>query len=211
MTKKPLLIVFLAMFSLFVLSGCADTWNGVKKDWGVLTDKVSNATSSVQDSLSQPEERATVIMQDKLCPNVSIDPEMSRIVEFNDPAKTSDDQIVSKFKITDTNTICETDGEFVSMQIDLIFEGNVGPAAVRSGNDKVFFSYPYYVEVANAEGEELAKEVFAASATYNRGEEKKKMVETIKQNLPLEKGIAPYQIFVGFSLTEDQLAYNTAN
>jgi len=208
MTKHYFILTFL---SVFLLSGCAETWDGIQRDWNVMGKNVSEKTTEARDSLSQPEDKATVILQDKLCPTVIIDPNMHSITEFNDPAKTNDNLIVSKFKITDSNTLCETDGEFVSMQIDLTFEGNIGPAAVRSGNDKVFFSYPYFVEVKDLDGNQLAQEVFAASATYERNETKKKMLETIRQNLPLEKGTAPYQVYVGFSLTDEQIAYNTLN
>lgn len=202
-------LTFIAIATL-TISACASTWEGIQEDFTSMSKAVTKTTTNARDSLSQPEETATVIMQDKLCPSVILDPKMASITEFNDPAKTSDDLIISSFKLVDTNTICELDGDFVAMQIDLVFEGTLGPEAKRKSGDKVFFSYPYFVSVIDIEGNQLAEEVFAASVNYNSGETKKKMVETIRQRLPLEKGIAPYQIAVGFSLTEEQIAYNIA-
>ena len=132
------------------------------------------------------------------------------MTEFHNPEKTSDNLIVSQFKLVDTNTLCELDGDYVAMQIDLVFEGMIGPEAKRKDGDKVFFSYPYYVAVNDIEGNQLAEEFFAANVSYGQNETKKKVVETIRQRLPLEEGIAPYQIDVGFSLTEEQITYNAA-
>jgi|GEM_PF-5682738 len=200
-------LVFIVIATL-ALAACAETWDGVKRDFGSLSEAVTKTTNNARESLSQPSDSATVIMQDKLCPAVMINPKLASITEFNDPEKNSDDMIVSKFKVVDSNTICEIDGDYVAMQIDIVFEGSLGPEAKRRSGDKVFFSYPYFVAVFDLEGNQLAEEVFAASVNYDNGEEKKKMVETIRQRLPLEKGVAPYQIGIGFSLTEDQMVYN---
>jgi len=200
-------LVFIVIATL-ALAACAETWDGVKRDFGSLSEAVTKTTNNARESLSQPSNSATVIMQDKLCPAVMINPKLASITEFNDPEKNSDDMIVSKFKVVDSNTICEIDGDYVAMQIDIVFEGSLGPEAKRRSGDKVFFSYPYFVAVFDLEGNQLAEEVFAASVNYDNGEEKKKMVETIRQRLPLEKGVAPYQIGIGFSLTEDQMVYN---
>ena len=205
--NRLIALAFIVIAS-FALSACAETWDGVKRDFGSLSEAVTKTTNNARESLSQPSNSATVIMQDKLCPAVMINPKLASITEFNDPEKNSDNMIVSKFKVVDSNTLCEIDGDYVAMQIDIVFEGSLGPEAKRKSGDKVFFSYPYFVAVFDLEGNQLAEEVFAASVNYDNGEEKKKMVETIRQRLPLEKGIAPYQIGIGFSLTEDQMVYN---
>ena len=205
--NRLIALAFIVIAS-FALSACAETWDGVKRDFGSLSEAVTKTTNNARESLSQPSNSATVIMQDKLCPAVMINPKLASITEFNDPEKNSDNMIVSKFKVVDSNTLCEIDGDYVAMQIDIVFEGSLGPEAKRKSGDKVFFSYPYFVAVFDLEGNQLAEEVFAASVNYDNGEEKKKMVETIRQRLPLEKGNAPYQIGIGFSLTEDQMVYN---
>jgi len=198
----------LVIASVFFLTACGETVEGLKKDWGMFSNTVSEKTGEMTAGLKKSETKAPIIMQDKMCPNVIIESSMRRFVEFNDPEKMSNDMIVSEFNLTETDTICETDGEFVSMQIDMVFEGKIGPAANRNKGQKGFFSYPYFIAVSDLEGNILAEEVFAASVTYEKNEAQKKMVETIRQKLPLEDGIAPYQINVGFSLTEEQLQYN---
>ncbi len=209
MTKNKTLALVALFIGSFTLSACAGTVEGIKEDWGIFNKNVTKKSEDVRDNLRQSDDKASVIIQDKLCPPVQIDPKMANITEFEDPTKTADNMKISQFKLIDSNTLCELDGDYVSMQIDLTFEGTIGPKAKRNDGSKVFFSYPYFVSVNDIEGNELAQEVFAANVSYGKGETNKKIVETIRQRLPLEDNIAPYQIGVGFSLTDEQIQYNT--
>lgn len=208
MTKNKTFILIALIICSFTLSACGSTVEGIKEDWSIFNNNVTKKTEDVRDNLRQSEDQASVIIQNKLCPPVQIDPLMANFTEFEDPNKTTDAMKISQFKLIDSSTLCELDGKFVSMQIDLTFEGKIGPKNKRKDGSKVFFSYPYFVSVNDIEGNELAQEVFAASVSYDKGETTKKIVETIRQRLPLEDNIAPYQIEVGFSLTEEQIQYN---
>ncbi len=208
MTKNKTFILIALIICSFTLSACGSTVEGIKEDWSIFNNNVTKKTEDVRDNLRQSEDQASVIIQNKLCPPVQIDPLMANFTEFEDPNKTTDAMKISQFKLIDSSTLCELDGKFVSMQIDLTFEGKIDPKNKRKDGSKVFFSYPYFVSVNDIEGNELAQEVFAASVSYDKGETTKKIVETIRQRLPLEDNIAPYQIEVGFSLTEEQIQYN---
>ena len=97
------------------------------------------------------------------------------------------------------------------MRIDLNFHGHLGPKARIKPSDRPFFAYPYFVAVSDSIGNELAKEVFAASVSYEVGQDSIKLVETIRQRLPLDTDgqVPAYQVSAGFQLTEDQLSHNS--
>ncbi|MEM8833188.1 MAG: hypothetical protein AAGB32_01485 [Pseudomonadota bacterium] len=192
------------LVAVFYLGGCAQTFEGLKTDLNKLGNAVSETTSNMTGR-SLP---ANTIVQGDLCPPVSIPEQMGSLTEFNDPQNTGDDQIVSRFVLKQSNAVCETDGGAVAMQIDLTFYGMLGPKAKRLEGDKPFFSYPYFIAVKDINGNELAREVFAANVGYANDQKNVQVVETIRQRLPLEDGTAPYTVEVGLSLTEDQLVYN---
>ena len=103
---------------------------------------------------------------------------------------------------------CAVNGEFLVTDIDLAFAGQLGPKAKRKDGDRPFFSYPYYISVKDLSGIELARETFAANAVYDSQTQKTRLIETVRQRLPLNNKKAPYKISVGFVLTDEQMAYN---
>ena len=119
---------------------------------------------------------------------------------------------VSNLKLTDTASECKVDGEYIDVRLQLSLAGALGPKAKRKDNDRPFFAYPYFVAVTDSTGEELAKELFAASVTYDKNQDQISLVETIRQKLPLNSdGSTPgYRIKIGFQLSEAQLFYNAS-
>lgn len=192
------------------LSAC-QTLEGIQQDFGSMSSAVGSKVNSLKNN-DKKQNLASAVISDGTCPPISVDPQLSSMSEFYDMTKPSDGTEVSTIVLKETKSACKTDGEYLEVKIELSFTGELGPKAKRKENDRPFFAYPYFISVTDNEGVELAKELFAASVTYEANQEKIALVETIRQRLPLnDNGSSPgYQIKIGFQLTEEQLFYNAS-
>ncbi len=177
-----------------------------KENWGKdknqqMTETTSQVRSSMGDIVSNN------------CPPIYIDPSLSKMSEFKDMEKPSSYSEVSFIELKSTAQECKIEGSFINMRIDLNFEGRLGPKGRLKTSDRPFFAYPYFIAVTDSMGIELAKEIFAASVSYDEGQDSIRLVETIRQRLPLnpDGSVPAYNVNVGFQLTEDQLFYNTSH
>ena len=213
MTKNT----FLLIATCFSLTAC-QTVEGLKKDFGSFGNSVSNKVTDIKTDMTSKKEtdiagnEAPIIISDGTCPSIDIDPQLNNMSEFYDMQKPTKGTEVSNLKLTNSKSACQVAGEFLEVNIELTFAGKLGPKAKRKDGDRPFFAYPYFVAVTDSNGEELAKELFAASVTYEKNQEKIELVETIRQKLPLnDDGSTPdYKIQIGFQLTEEQLFYNAS-
>lgn len=187
-----------------MVTACSGTFEGIKQDFG----NIGSAMSKTKDNMTQPAENASALIQGELCPPITVNPSMNTLIEYQDATKPSADTMISSFELESTQTTCDMDDTFIAMQIDLNFEGTMGPKAKRNNGDQPFFSYPYFIAVTDMDGNELAREYFAANVTYEKNETEVALVETIRQRLPLINGTVPYNVEVGFQLTDEQMAMN---
>jgi len=197
--------------SALLLSGCS-TWEGLQRDFGTAVTSVGKSVDNLSAKTQKAEPAPVVYNGGGNCPTIIVDPQLDRMSEFYDMEKPSASSEVSTIRLAGTQSECELEGEFLNMRIDLNFAGNLGPKAKRKESDRPFFAYPYFIAVSDGEGNELARELFAASVTYNKNQDSIELVETIRQRLPLnDDGSVPsYQVQIGFQLTEDQLFYNAS-
>lgn len=193
-------------FTCLLLTGC-QTLSGMQKDFKNFTGSIKTKAETVVKIA------ATDDIDDGRCPPITMDPVLSHITEFHDMDKTSQKNKVSEIAITDIQSKCsKSDDGYLNMRVDIHFDGALGVKARRRKNDRPFFAYPYFIVVTDAEDNELAREIFAASVTYRSDQETITLLETLKQRLPLnDDGSVPsYKVQVGFQLTEDQLFFNTS-
>lgn len=202
--------IILLCFAVVSLNAC-QTIKGIQKDFSSMGDTVGSKVNSLT-SKDETTNVASSIVNDGTCPSISVDPQLNSMSEFYDISKPSAGTEVSTLTLKETKSACKVDGEYLEVKIDLSFEGELGPKAKRKADDRPFFAYPYFISVTDNEGKELAKELFAASVTYEPNQEKIALVETIRQRLPLnDDGSSPgYQINIGFQLTEEQLFHNAS-
>lgn len=198
-----------------LLGGC-QTLEGIQRDLGsfgsAINEKAAALSATDEEETAGAEGQMQASTASDICPDIMIDPQLDSMTEFFDAKKPSDDTKISEIKIVRTQSECESDGEYLTMRIDMHFEGSLGPKARRKEGDRPFFAYPYFVTVTDIQGNELASELFAASVTYDADQQSMALIDTIRQRLPLnDDGSVPsYQIQIGFQLTEDQLFYNAS-
>ena len=112
--------------------------------------------------------------------------------------------------MSESQSTCTYNDRSVTVDLKLAFDGNLGPKGRKTSKDKPFFSYPFFVAVTSPSGKILAKEIFAASMTYDAGQNEQIYFETLRQIIPTDNRSqgAGYKVMIGFQLAEKQLDYN---
>ncbi len=202
----PLLLAFLTLASCQTLDGIG---NDLSSAWDSSADALTRITArdvtgeqKTAAVHSGPEQTVT-------CPSVKVMEELRTIVEFQDPAKPSDKTEISRASMKNVNARCSVGGD-LSVELDIVVASTLGPKARLKKTDKPNFAFPYFVAVISPNGHVLAKEIFAASLSYENGENDKTQTETITQHIPLDADgkVPAYSILLGFQLSEEQLAFN---
>lgn len=200
--------------ALLCLSGCS-TVAGIQQDFRDFNTSLNKKVQDLTDNETPPTPLITDAPRAALnntCPPVIVDPQLNSLTEFYDESNPSAANKVSSAHLARASSVCSPDGEYVSILIELAFDSTLGPKARRKPNDQPFFAYPYFITVTDNTGAEVVKELFAASMTYDSTATQQSLIETIRQRLPYNPDgtLPPYQIHVGFQLTESQLFYNAS-
>lgn len=199
---------FLPFLFVAVLLPACSTVEGLKQDvsggWDALTETIVRAVDP------EKEAKKKLPLYDGTCPPVSVRPDLARITDFYNPAKTDSASIASEAAIREVKNICRTENGMLLMQIDLVFDARTGPKARIQPTDKPSFAYPYFIAVTDQTGTVLAKEVFAASIAFGADQNQAAQGETVFQTMPFpDSGRGQsYNVVVGFQLTPEQLSYN---
>lgn len=197
---KHLRYVALTLCALMV-AGC-QTLDGVAKDF--------ESIQMPSWGSSKPTHSAENLVYSGGCPSVEAVGELKTLSEFTTAADQNDYNLISKIEIIETHSTCSYDERSVTIDLHMDFLGTLGPQGRTATTQTPFFSYPFFVAVTSHSGKILAKEVFAASLTYDPGEMNRGYTEKLRQIIPIEskdRG-SRYKVLVGFQLTPDQLSYN---
>lgn len=199
MRAMKLFKFLLTASACLLLSGC-QTMDNLMKDFNTLAEQGTNMPRMV-DASSAPS------IEDN-CPRINIVDELSSLSEF--AGDMTENNLVSRVNLYQVESSCSIQRKQVSIDLKLAFDGSLGPKAKMRNNDKPFFSYPFFVAVTNQDGVVLAKEVFAASMTYERNEDTHTYYENLRQLIPIGNAdqASRFTVMLGFQLSEDQLDYN---
>ncbi len=157
----------------------------------------------------EPGASPAMLAGDANCPSVSVIEELKALHQFENPDRPSPATKISEIAMTDLKTGCKHTGNTVAVEIDLTFDGKLGPAARVTQNDQPRFAYPYFIAITTPNGNIIAKEVFAATVAYNKGEDEVTHNESLRQVIPLAGEFdTDHALLIGFQLSEGELAYN---
>lgn len=190
----------LSATGFLLLAGC-QTVDGFVQD-------VNSAFATSRSSASASSASPAPVIDDK-CPRIEIVDELSSFSEFTSDTM-SQSNLVSRVDLNQVESSCSIKSGQVTLDLKLAFNGTLGPKAKLRNNDKPFFSYPFFIAVTNDKGVILAKEVFAASMTYERNENEHTYYENLRQIIPITSYAEAKQftVMIGFQLTNEQLKYN---
>lgn len=191
--KKPGYITLVLAFLTLAACEAVNTMvEGVNQDLGLTTED-----SGEQFVTNQ-------------CPSVEAVDELTALYQYSDFAQPTQDNLVSYVNISQLESSCIINDKSVTIDLRMAFEGHLGPQAKRTAKDKPLFAYPFFVAITGPRGKIFAKEVFAASMTFERGEDTHNYYEKLRQIIPIKRpsDAKRYTVMVGFQLNEEQLAYN---
>ncbi len=176
----------------------------LQHSWTTLSSTVAKVVDHIKEAKKQ------LPVYDGTCPQATVRPDLTRLVEFYNPSKTDESSKLSEVTIVGVQNTCRVENDQLVMQIDLSLTGKIGPKAKVKSSDKVSFAYPYFVAVTDQTGIVVAKEIFAASMIYGPNETQGTQEESIFQTMPFPDSAngQSYNVIVGFQLSPEQLAYN---
>ncbi len=192
---------YFALFFCLSLSAC--------QTYEAIQDDVHDLQTGNYHTARAIDNEADVLLASK-CPKIEIVNDLSTISDFADPRKQNNKNLTSRVVITSAESTCELSSKTATVDLKLIFDGTLGPKGRARKTDKPFFSYPFFVAVTTPSGKILAKEIFAASMTYNANEDTHTYYENMRQIIPIKnkKQARFYNVLIGFQVTPDQLKYN---
>lgn len=199
---KPFLKILSISICLLSLTAC-ETVEGLKQD--ISNIKLSDFTPSISKSNDESQ-----FLINGNCPKITIVEELSMLDEFTPGTSAKSSNLISSVKMSESESTCTYNDRSVTVDLKLAFNGKLGTKGRKTSKDKPFFSYPFFVAVTSPSGKILAKEIFAASMTYDAGKNEQVYFETLRQIIPTDsrsKG-AGYKVMLGFQLAEKQLNYN---
>jgi hypothetical protein len=192
---------------LLMLAGC-QSWPAVINDTAESTDIVLDSVDEALITTDKiPHKSEDYLTQH--CPHIKLVDELGEFYDFSDFRSPTEQNLVTRVKVGKVASHCEYTDKSVTVDLSLIFEGQLGPAAQRSGNE-TFFSYPYFIAITSPNKVIMAREIFAVPMTYGPGQATQLHHENLRQIIPISKPEhgPTYTILVGFQLNKKQLAYN---
>ena len=142
------------------------------------------------------------------CPHVQLVTDLKEVHQFTNPDMPKAGQDVSSVEMNIVSHSCTTDDKGMVMDMEIGFNGALGAKGRGTNSEKPSFSYPYFVAVTNAQGSILAKEIFAATLSYDKTTDQISQSEAIRQVMPAGADTGSYRVLVGFQLSPQELAYN---
>lgn len=144
-----------------------------------------------------------------LCPNIIIVKDTSEYTAFKPGPGRDLTDVVMEARLDRFSGFCETDldrdrsGE-VTLDLRLIFQATRGPASTSRAA-----RFPFFVAIADREGNILAKEIFESEFEFEGNRTRIGVFEDLTPEIPLAPGQTgeDFDIFVGFQLTGEQLDY----
>jgi hypothetical protein len=164
------------------------------------------------DPVAWHEELSTeeMLVASENCPNVAVANELGELHQFSGNDSSDERYRVSSVRISDVASGCRYNEHNVVVEMNIRFEGEIGPHGRVLSSDEARFAYPYFIAIASEQGNIMAKEVFAATLSFPEGEDKSIHVENVNQIIPISgtMGDATRSVLVGFQLSQQQLSYN---
>ncbi len=178
---------------------------------GENTNANAMAAQTEEDAALSKMAKVEMLSGAGICPPVSIIEELDSLHQFSNPNSPKPAEKISSIKLQDLGAKCKTNENNIVVELDLTFEGRLGPKARVWNTDKPSFAYPYFLAITTPQGNIVAKEVFAAAVSYGKDEQNVTHKESLRQIIPIAGDYdSRHSILVGFQLTEGELAYNRA-
>ncbi len=189
------------LLGVILLSSC--------QTFDAFQDDISDLTTGNLNTARVIKGKSEILLQSP-CPQVEIVDDLSSLSDFTNPKKTTKENLISRVDLKSAQSTCKLGSKSAIVDLKIIFNGTLGSKGRKKNSDRPFFSYPFFVAVTTPSGKIMAKEIFAASLTYEPNKNKHTYFENLRQIIPIKSKATAnhYKILIGFQLTPDQLEYN---
>jgi hypothetical protein len=138
------------------------------------------------------------------CPPVLRVPDAARLVRFEGPGRDLTD-VRFEAVLKGVRLACEYDDGVMEGVLEVAFEAMRGPA-----DRERQAPFAYFVAIATADKTVLAREEFKLAVPFEGNRTRVTVSEELTPRIPLKPGESAfdYRIYVGFSLTSEELRYN---
>ena len=140
-----------------------------------------------------------------VCPRVTVLGDGASVTKFRDGTGRDLTDVTAQADIVDVAVECDYDRTGVDVAMQVAIAATRGPADRARVAD-----FDYFVAVADAQRNILAKEVFRVRVQFPQSQSRVGQVEEIAPRIPLKDRAqgGTYQIVVGFQLTPEELEWN---
>jgi hypothetical protein len=141
------------------------------------------------------------------CPEVFVVPDAARLVKFAGPGRDLTD-VQFEAALRGADLFCEYDEGVMEGVLQVNFVASRGPA-----DSERLAPFTYFVAVATADKEVVAREEFRLAVPFEGNRTRVAASEELTPRIPIKPGesVLDYRIFVGFSLSPEELRYNRDN
>lgn len=200
---------FLILAAVMGLTGC-DTVSGAMTDVKGAFSRLGGDKQA--DDAAMPAAEPLIASDGVDCPRVGVVEDLNSLTQLSDDSGRIGTEI-SSARMASVQSQCAINDKNVIVDMDIMFEGRMGPKGRVKLDDQPSFSYPYFIAITTPSGSITAKEVFTATVAYESGQDTMNHAEQLRQVIPLtgEYNPSDFEILVGFQLSPAELAYNRAN
>jgi hypothetical protein len=141
------------------------------------------------------------------CPQALRVPDAARLVRFEGPGRDLTD-VRFEAVLKRVRLACEYDDGVMEGVLEVTFEAMRGPA-----DSQRLAPFAYFVAIATVDKTVLTREEFELAVPFEGNRTRVTASEQLTPRIPLKAGesVLDYRIYVGFSLTPDELRYNRQN
>ena len=144
-----------------------------------------------------------------VCPDAVIVADAARLVKFQGTGRDLTD-VLFEAEVDDVNIACtyDDDENAIEAELQVLLLANRGPA--DQGRQAQF---RYFVAIATSNRAVLAREEFDLAIPFEGNRTRVAIAEQLEPRIPLAPGQTggEYRVFVGLSLTPEELDYNRRN
>ena len=134
-------------------------------------------------------------------------PDARRLVKFSGTGRDLTD-VLFEAALRDADFFCEFDDGMMEGELLVSFVVSRGPA-----DRERLAPFAYFVAVATVDKEVVAREEFRLAVPFEGNRTRVAVSEELTPRIPIQPGESPldYRLFVGFSLSPEELRYNRDN
>lgn len=144
------------------------------------------------------------------CPTVGIIEDLRSITIFKNNENPTNKTIAGYAKLEDFSGSCAYENGYVEINMNVLFSAKSGTKTVSDRVKERTIAFPYFVAIADQQGNILRKEVFAVAMRFMENRDTSTQADSIRPRIEINNPQMgqQYQVLIGFQLTKEQLAFN---